>query len=226
MVNCTLYRPSIIFFVGCLALLLAAPAAVTADPNDDDDGDDSSTARASVQERFAPKTGRFFVHAGGVAMVRDDFYHSFGYGLDGGYYFNETLGVEARAYNLHSRLSHAGRRLRDDYSFVPDLRAPDAHFALGIRTSWGYGKILSFGRFVVHFDPQWTLHGGITLAEERIAPTVSTGLGFLTHWRYGIQAKLDLQMNLHLEQRSRGMVPAFGFLPMLTIGWSPPGDRP
>lgn len=208
-----------------LVLLMSASSAIADDATTpQSSSEDSAPApRATLQERFAPKTGRYSAHLGATAIIRDDFYHSPGYGLDLGYYFNETFGVELRGHNLHSRLTAGGERLRDEQGLVPDLRAPDAKFALGVRASWGYGKILTMDRFVVHFDPQWILHGGITLAEERVVPTVSTGIGFLTHWQYGIQVKLDLQMNFHFEQRERGLVPAMGFIPTLAVGWSPAG---
>lgn len=203
-------------FVGTAVLFGAMPLSA-GDTNGQDEAE-----TATLQNRYAPKEGRYYGHLGITAIIRDDFYHSPGYGIDAGYYFNETWGVELRAYNLHSRLASAGDRLREEQGFVPDLRAPDAVFALGTRASWGYGKILTMGRFVIHFDPQFLLYGGITLAEERVAPTVTTGIGFLTHWQRGIQVKLDLQMNLHFEQRTRGLIPATGFIPVLAIGWSPP----
>ncbi len=206
-----------------LWLTLAIGASTAAADTPANGEDEEPAPRAALQERFAPKEGRFYAHIGGTAIIRDDFYHSPGYGLDAGYYFSETWGVELRAYNLHSRLAHAGERLREEQGFVPDLRAPDALFGLGIRGSWGYGKVLTMERFVIHFDPQWIFHGGITLAEERVVPTVSTGIGFLTHWQHGIQIKLDLQMNLHFENRSRGFIPATGFVPVLAVGWSPMG---
>lgn len=204
--------------VACaLVVVLLSPAAFA---------EDDEPTRGTLQERFAPKEGRFFFHLAGTAIIRDDFYHSPGYGLDAGYHFNEVLGAELRVHNLHSSLAHAGEQLRDEYSFVPDLRAPDAAFLAGVRASWGYGKVLTLGRFVVHFDPQFLFHGGITLAEERIVPTVETGIGFLTHWQHGIQVKLDLQMSVHFERRNRGIVAATGFVPVLAVGWSPGGRPP
>lgn len=182
---------------------------------------DDGTERDTLQERFAPKDGRFFVHGSATALVRDDFYHSIGYGGDLGYYFNERIGIELRVINLHSRLAHAGEKMREEHDFVPDLRAPDALATVGTRISWGYGKVLTLGQFVVHFDPQLTLHGGLMLAERRLVPTTTAGIGFLTHWQKGIQIKLDLQASVHFEQRTRGTIPAVGFLPVFSIGWSP-----
>lgn len=182
---------------------------------------DADSERATLQERYATKEGRFFFHGAATALLRDDFFHSPGYGVDAGYYFNEVVGLELRFFNLHSELTRAARELRDEEAYVPDLRAPDALLTAGTRLSWGYGKVLTLGRFVVHFDPQLLVQGGLTFAERRLVPTATAGIGFLTHWRYGIQVKLDLQASVHFEQRNRGMVPATGFFPVFAIGWSP-----
>ena len=63
-------------------------------------------------------------------------------------------------------------------------------------------------------------------AEDRIVPTAATALGFLAHFRHGIQVKLDLQFSLHFEARNRGILPVFGFAPILAIGWSPSPGGP
>lgn len=180
--------------------------------------------RATVQERFAPKEGRFYVHAAGASLFRNDFYNSMGYGGDVGYFTSEAWGFELRILNLHSWLGRAAQGIREDHSLIPDLRAPDALFVAGTRYSWGYGKVLTMDRFVVHFDPQLILHGGITLAEDRVVPTSTFGFGFLSHWNHGVQIKVDLQMIFQMERRERGWTPSLGFVPMLGIGWSPPGD--
>lgn len=197
------------------AMIVFAPMSAAAD---EDPG------RATLQERYASKDGRFFAHLGAMTLIRDDYYHTVGYGLDLGYHLSETIGVEGRAFNLHSRLGHAGNVMREEHGFVPDLRAPDAMFEAGTRISWGYGKVLTLGQFVVHFDPQFTLHSGITLAERRIVPTATAGLGFLTHWARGIQVKLDLRMSLFFENRNRGMITSTGFAPILSVGWSPTSE--
>lgn len=177
--------------------------------------------RATIQERFATKEGRIYLHGSGTHFVRNDFYQTWGYGLDIGYFPSESLGVELRGLNLHSTLSQAAEELRESARVVPDLRAPDALIQGGLRYSWGYGKIASMNRFVVHFDPQLAMHGGVVFAEERIAPILSGGLSFLSHFRFGIQVKLDLHMSLQFESRDRGFSPALGFQPILGFGWSP-----
>ena len=198
--------------VAVIGLLLAVSSPAAAD------GDDETT----LQERFASKEGRLYAQLGGQALIRDDFYFSPGIGADVGYYFNEQWGAELRGAWYFSRLSHTGEQMAEDHGFAPDMRAPDAAVTAGARYSWGYGKVLATGDFLVHFDPQLVASAGVTFAEERVVPTVNTGVGFLAHWRFGFRTQLDLQASVHVEQRDRGWIPAFGFAPVLSVGWSPP----
>ena len=195
-----------------LLVVVGLPAPVAAEDDDQ---------RDTLQERYASTDGRMFAHLTTSTIVRDDFYRSFGVGFDGGYFPSEDWGLELRLRQHFTSLSHTGQQMFEDHEMVPDMRAPDTTLEAGGRLSWGYGKVLTLGDFVVHFDPQLLAHGGLTLAEERIVPKISGGIGFLTHWRWGIQAKLDLQISVHFEQRDRGVVPATGFVPLLGVGWSP-----
>lgn len=215
-----LTRHALLLFL--ISILFLIPLAIGAQEVPDDTNPDP---RSTVQERFAPKAGRAYLHAAGTYFIRDDFYLTGGYGLDLGYHFDEVWGAEFRIFNLHSALSPAADDLRQSHSLVPTTRAPDALFQFGSRYSFGYGKILSLSRFLIHFDPQFSLHGGIILAEERIAPTFSGGLSFLSHFQHGVQVKLDLHLSLQIERRNQGLTPAVGFLPVLAIGWSPEWPR-
>ena len=180
-----------------------------------------TAARETLQQRFAVKEGRPFFHLAGATLIRDDFYHSLGYGLDAGYFPRESIGLELRLLHMRSRLSAEGQRMREEFDVVPDLRAPQALATVGARISTGYGKVLTPGDYVVHFDPQIVAHVGAMLAERRVVPTATIGLGLLTHWRRGVQVKLDLQMMINGESRNRGWVLATGFFPVLSVGWSP-----
>ena len=185
----------------------------------------SEQGDATLQERFASKEGRLYGHATGSALIRDDFYRSLGVGVDAGYYFDEFWGMELRAQRIFTQLSHTGEQMAADHGIAPDMRAPSAFVAAGARFSWGYGKVLTAGDFLVHFDPQLISHAGVTIAEERVVPTMTAGIGFLSHWPWGIQAQLDLQVSLHAENRDRGVVIATGFAPMFSVGWSfQPGE--
>ncbi|MBA2664036.1 MAG: hypothetical protein H0U74_17230 [Bradymonadaceae bacterium] len=197
----------------CLGLL-AAPLGLAAER------EDTPPNRPTVQKRFGTKEGHVTMHLVGVTHVRNDLYNTLGAGLDLGYYFNEQLGAELRLVWLYTRLSGAGDSIRERAGLTPDARAQNYLTTAGLRYSFGYGKILAFDTFVVHFDPQITLHAGTAFAGQRVLPTVLTGLSLLNHFKWGIQVKLDLNLTAQMERRDRGWVPSFGFAPFLGLGWS------
>ena len=176
--------------------------------------------RPTVQRRFASKTATVYAHVTGTTHIRNDFYDSFGGGGDIGWYPSESLGFEARALFLATSLSPAARDVQERTGLTPDARPQSMMFTAGPRWSFGYGKILAFRRFVVHFDPQLVLEGGVTRAERRLLPTALAGASLLVHFRWGIQAKLDLNASIQGENRDRGWVPSIGFLPVIGVGWN------
>lgn len=179
----------------------------------------AQSPRPTVQNRFATKTDTFYAHLTGAASLRNDFYHSLGGGLDAGYYFNETFGLELRWLWMANWEVDAAETIREDTGLIPDARPQNMLFEARSRYSFGYGKIL-VSDSVVHFDPQLTFGAGVALAEGRVLPTTTLGVALLTHYAYGIQAKLDLQLAFQLENRDRGWVPSFGFVPVLGVGWN------
>lgn len=192
-----------------VATLGAAPA-----------GAEPSAERPTVQHRFAPKRQSLFLHATGTTHIRNDFYDSWGVGADFGYYPWESLGFELRGIVLQTRLSAAARDVKEQTGLTPDARPQSLMLAAGPRLSLGYGKILALGRFVLHFDPQFVASAGVARAETRWLPSALAGLSLLMHFRYGIQAKIDLNTTIQAEQRERGWVTSLGFAPMLGVGWN------
>ncbi|MFB6372347.1 MAG: hypothetical protein ABEN55_04410 [Bradymonadaceae bacterium] len=183
------------------------------------DGRAQQSDRPTIQQRFATKSGRMFAHAMLTTQIRNDFYDSIGLGIDAGWYPSELLGLEARWAYLFSSLSPAAVDVKEETGLTPDARPQHMLMTAGARWSFGYGKMLVMEDSVVHFDPQLTAHGGIALAEKRVLPTATVGVSLLTHFVGGLQAKLDLAMAMQFEQRNRGWVPSFGFMPTLGFGW-------
>jgi outer membrane beta-barrel protein len=196
--------------IAVVALLVGAPSLATAQEE-----------RPTVQRRFARKQNSVYAHVTGTAHIRNDFYDSFGAGADLGWYPWESFGVEVRALFLETRLSAAAQNVKERTGLTPDARPQGMVFTAGGRWSFGYGKILALKKFVMHFDPQLTVTGGVARAERRILPTAITSLSLLTHFRWGIQVKLDLGTTIQMEKRTdRGWVPTLGFLPVLGVGWN------
>lgn len=175
--------------------------------------------RPTIQQRFAPKAKLLYSQGTFTTHVRDDFYDSLGGGLQLGFFPTERWGIEARAIFLRTRLDNAAIDLKERIGLVPDARPQDLWLMLGTRYSPGYGKLLMWRRFVVHFDPQLVLHAGVARAESRLIPTLDLAFGLMTHWRWGIKATLDLGMSLQTERRERGWVFTTGFAPVLGVGW-------
>ncbi len=177
--------------------------------------------RPTVQNRFAKKSGAVSGHLTGSTHVRNDFYDAFGFGLDLSYYFGESFGVEIRGVLIQSSLSAPALDLKERTGLTPDTYPQFGMILGGARYSIGYGKILIFKNLVVHFDPQLFLNGGVTFAERRIIPTGLFGVSLLSHFRWGLQLKIDLAGSLQFEDRTdRGTVTSFGFMPSIGIGWN------
>ncbi|RAL24701.1 hypothetical protein DL240_00385 [Lujinxingia litoralis] len=178
--------------------------------------------RPSIEERVVLKEDRLYGHLSAAMLVRNDFYDTPGFGLDLGYYFDERWGAELRVLKLQSTLSRAGASVLEQTGLAPDLRAPDLWLSAGVRSSLGYAKILVWERFVMRFDPQLVGHAGVLFAEERIAPGAAIGAGVVIHMKWDLQLKIDLLFSAQFENRLRGIAPAFGFMPSLSLGWSLP----
>ncbi len=175
--------------------------------------------RPTVQDRFASKKQTTYLQATTTTQIRNDFYDSVGVGADLGYYPSEAFGLEARWAYLFSGLNPAAVEVKHETGLTPDARPQYMLAALGGRYSFGYGKMLIGRENVVHFDPQLAFHGGVALAERRVLPTGTVAVSLLTHFQYGVQAKLDLGLAVQAERRHRGWVPSIGFMPTLGIGW-------
>lgn len=201
-------------FAALLAITFVFPTTARAQ--------DAISPRATIQQRFAQKNKTGYLHLTGTTQVRNDFYDSLGGGLDAGYYWRENWGGEVRVLILRTTLSDAALNVQSQTGLSPDARPQDFMTMAGVRYSLGYGKIQTFDRFIVHFDPQWTLHAGTAFASSRIIPTITTGLSLLSHFRFGLQFKIDLAMSTQFERRERGWVPSFGFSPFLGFGVARP----
>lgn len=196
----------------------AAPAA--ASPTTQAAGvEQADQERPTIQRRFAPKRSLLFANASIMTHVRDDFYSSWGYGADLGYFFNERFGMELRYLRLNTSLDDAAIDLKERIGLTPDARPQSQWINLGVRYAPGYGKLLMWESLVLHFDPQLVIHGGVALAEARVLPSFNVALSLLGHFRWGIKLKVDLGASIQGEKRERGWIWTTGFAPVLGLGW-------
>lgn len=183
--------------------------------------EESDEKGSTIQNRFARKDGTFYVHLTGAMHVRNDFYSVLGLGLDVGYYLAEPFAVEIRGMLLQSSLSEPAIDLKNRTGLTPDTYPQNGLITAGARYSLGYGKVLLFDAYVMHFDPQIFISGGVAFAERRIIPTLLYGVSFYNHFKWGLQFKIDLAGSVQFENRSeRGNVTSFAFMPIFGIGWS------
>ncbi len=175
--------------------------------------------RPTVQRRSAPKQGLLYANALIMTHVRDDFYTSWGYGGDLGFFLFEWLGVELRFAKLETSLVAAAVDLKGRVGLTPDARPQDLWAHVGVRWAPAYAKMLLLDSFVLHFEPQLALHAGIAQAEARTLPSFVPSLSLLLHFSWNIKAKLDLGVSVQAEQRDRGWIWSVGFVPTLGVGW-------
>lgn len=194
-------------------ILLAGPAWA------EEQVEERAQERPTIQDRFAPKAGLLYVQPLVMTQIRDDFYRSRGVGGELGFFFLESLGVDVRAVKLSTTLDDAAIDLKERIGLTPDARPQDLWLLGGVRWAPGYGKLLMFGSWVLHFDPQIVVHGGVARAEARWLPTFEVAFSTMLHFRWGIKATLDLGASIQREQRERGQIWSVGFAPSLGLGW-------
>lgn len=173
----------------------------------------------TIQKRYADKDKLLYANASVMTHVRDDFYSSWGYGADVGFFLTQTLGLELRFIKLNTTLDDAAIDLKQRIGITPDARPQRLWAQAGVRYAPGYGKMLMWESFVVHFDPQLVVHGGIAQADGRILPSFNVALSMLAHFRWGIKLKVDLGASIQSEARERGTVWTTGFVPLVGLGW-------
>jgi len=211
-----------------VAAVVTMPMGVAAQSGDgqgaDGSPEESQSDRPTIQNRFAEKRGDLYGHVTGMTQIRNDYYDSFGLGLDVGYFPWESVGFEMRGFWVRSALNPAAQEIREETGLTPDARPQEWMTTAGVRYSFGYGKMKIGQNSLVHFDPQLALHGGVAFADGRVLPTLTTAGALLLHFEYGIQAKLDIGMAVQMEDRARGWVPSIGFAPVIGIGGSIPAS--
>jgi len=192
----------------CLAMSI--PAAASAQEPEE---------RPTIQDRFAPKDNLVYLQPLGMMHLRDDFYRSWGVGGELGFFLSESFAIDVRVVSLQTSLADAAIDLKERIGLTPDARPQDLWALGGVRWAPGYGKILMFGSFVQHLDPQLVLRGGVARAEARWLPTINPAFSTMLHFRWGINATIELGASIQREGRERGEIWTVGFAPSLGIGW-------
>lgn len=104
-----------------------------------------------VQNRAFSKKGKFFGTAHAGLAINDPYYSGSYLGLTGGYFFNESWGVEVNYLNSSFDKS---RSFKDILSLGGGPKANELKSKLSINAVWTpiYAKMSVFDRKIIHFD--------------------------------------------------------------------------
>lgn len=196
-----------------LLLLAAARAAAAEDLRPD----------VRIQRRYVEKRHRFALYAGFAYLGRGDFYRSPGVEAALSFYPIEALAIDLRGAWFFTYPSDELREVTARTGYLPDSRPSKAAVMIGARYSIGYAKIRITSKWVLHFEPQLFLYGGVhvtsgSLSPTAVAPMGEVGLGFLFHATQHIQVKLDAGLTVGGEQRS-SYVAVVGGYPTVSAGF-------
>lgn len=132
-----------------------------------------------LQKKFNPKTGRFQLFAGGGVVTNDAFFNTLGGNLRLGYFFNESLGVEASYMALTTSEAKSTKELKDIQGVTTEnIVYPKSYLGLDLVWVPIYGKITYFNRRIINFDMYFSLGGGnTTIQDNKTAGTLHLGAG-------------------------------------------------
>lgn len=196
------------------ALAVAGPARAEA-PKD-------LQPEVRVQRRFVEKRHRLALYVGFAYDGRADYYRSPGIEAAVSFYVAESLALDVRGAWFFASPTDELKDIERATGYVPDSHPPRAALLAGVRWSIGYAKIRLPFDYVLHFEPQAFLYGGIHVtagdaAGTLVAPLAEIGLGLLLHPTPHIQARLDAGVTVGGEQRT-SYVAVVGGYPVLAVG--------
>jgi outer membrane beta-barrel protein len=109
-----------------------------------------------VQNRAFSKKGKFFGTAHTGVAINDPYFSGSYLGLSGGYFFNESWGVET---NYLSTSFDKSRSFKDIVSLGGGPKANQLLNKIGINAIWTpiYAKMSLFDKSIIHFDMGFTV---------------------------------------------------------------------
>jgi hypothetical protein len=173
--------------------------------------------RYTVQNRFAQISKAIIIHSSFVTHQRDDYYDSIGFGLGASYFFNEKIGINLKWNRLFTSLGDEVSPFRDQ-GLVPDAAPQKNWILLGAEYALGYGKMLSFEN-IFQFDAIFSTHIGFATADQRYLPTLLLSFSPIFYLKSLFKIRIDLGLNLQVENRTRGAVWSTGFVPGIGLSW-------
>jgi outer membrane beta-barrel protein len=134
---------------------------------------------AVIQKRFLPKTSRFEIFPSLGLVANNAFFWNAILSAKIGYYFTESLGVEAGFSFISSDARGVTTNLEDNLSVeIEEIVIPESYMGLDFKWSPVYGKLGLSGDSIVPFDMYFLLGGGVTQTNQDTSPfTVHVGTG-------------------------------------------------
>lgn len=152
-----------------------------------------------IQRKYMPKTERFQVFGGLVALTNDPWFY--GLGLSGrlGYHFTENWGIEANAFGLTSSDKQSVTDLKANNGISTDSIIKTKGY-LGLDAVWYpiYGKLSLANRKIVHFDMYFAGGYGqssISGTDKGTAPTLHLATGQLFAVTKSVGVRWDFSWN-------------------------------
>lgn len=173
-----------------------------------------------LQKRFLPKTGRFQLF-GGLSMVTNDpFFNVIGAVAKGGYFFNETWGIEASYFGLSTSEAKATKELKEIQGVETDnLIVTKSVLAVDVVMVPVYGKMTWLNEAIIPFDLYFSVGAGTTKTQSEDAGTLHLAAGQIFALSKSTAFRWDFSWNFFNATGVDGKQGAYNNL-FLTAGWS------
>ncbi len=160
-----------------------------------------------IQKRYMPKSSRFEIHGGYNLIANNPFFNISGFQFKLGYYFTESLGLEASYRSLVTSDSQEARDLRSIQNVsTRNLSTVQSSVAYSLNFSPIYGKISWFNQKIIPFDHFFTLGYAITQTQSENVGGIQLGTGQLFSWSKSMGFRWDLLWNSYQATSSLGNI--------------------
>lgn len=174
-----------------------------------------------LQKKFLPKTKRFQFNSAVIMGTNDPFFSSVGPAFRMGYYFNESLGMEANAFFFSSNPRDSVKDLAKNNGVLTSSLV-SAKSYMGIDAQWIpiYGKIALYNKKIVPFDLYLATGYGLTgTTNGQSAGTLHLGTGQIFAISKGMAWRWDFSWNFYSAKGIDGKIQSFNDL-FLSVGVS------
>ncbi|MES3036549.1 MAG: outer membrane beta-barrel domain-containing protein [Bdellovibrionota bacterium] len=125
-----------------------------------------------IQKKFMPKTERFQLSGGFALITNDPFFNSMGANLNLGYFFTESIGIEAKYFGLTNAERESTKELQTNNNVTTaSIAMTKSYMGLDLVYVPVYGKMTWFNNRIIPFDLYIAAGGGTTEVEQNSLTT-------------------------------------------------------